>query len=154
MFSSFHRRQVSRMPSSSRRRFMATLAAVVIPRSVLAAPLAALRAIREGPATHPTPRRGITAEHVLSAKQLDDRSVAKVFDMVREIPEVVDGIHCYCGCASRKSSYSLLSCFEEDGMAQHCHICQGEARLVHELHGKGVSLAGIRKSIDDKYADS
>lgn len=139
---------------SSRRRFVAMLAAVVIPRSVFAAPLAALRAVRPGPATHPTPRRGITAAHVLNAKQLDDRSVAKVFDMVREIPEVVDGIHCYCGCASRERSYSLLSCFEEDGMAQHCHTCQGEARLVHELHADGVSLAGIRKAIDDKFADS
>jgi hypothetical protein len=38
-------------------------------------------------------------------------------------------------------------------MAQHCQICQGEARLVHKLHTKGWSLNQIRASIDASFAD-
>ena len=138
---------------TSRRRFFALLAVTLVPKSAFAAPLRALLPVHVGPSTHPAPRPGITAARVLTAQQLDNKHAAKVFDLVRQIPEVVDGIHCYCGCASRKGFYSLLSCYEQDGMAQHCEICQGEARLVHKLHTDGWSLTGIRTSIDAKFAD-
>ena len=72
--------------------------------------------------------------------------------MVREIPQIIDGIHCYCGCAELPDSYSLLTCYEGDGMAQMCHICQGEARLAYRLHKDGKSLEDIRTAIDAKYA--
>ncbi len=47
--------------------------------------------------------------------------------------------------------YSLLSCYEGVGMAQHCDVCQGQARLVHKLHGQGWSLNGIQSAIDAAY---
>jgi hypothetical protein len=140
------------MSTSSRRQFMAVCALALIPRAVFGSPIRVAHRASGGPATHPAPRPGITAAGVLKAKQLENKHAAAVFDMVREIPEVVDGIHCYCGCASQSRFYSLLSCFE-DGMAQHCEICQGEARLVHKLHADGWSLNGIRTSIDASYAD-
>jgi hypothetical protein len=139
--------------STSRRRFLALLAVALIPKTAFAAPLRSLLSTHFGPATHPTPRQGITAARVLTAQQLDSKHAAKVFDLVRQIPEVVDGIHCYCGCASHKGFYSLLSCYEDEGMAQHCEICQGEARLVHKLHTKGWALNRIRTSIDASFAD-
>jgi hypothetical protein len=138
--------------SPSRRQFLALLTLALVPRVMLGSSLGARSRARRGPAVHPTPRPGITAARVRTAKQLENKHAAPVFDMVREIPQVVDGIHCYCGCASQKGFYSLLSCFE-DGMAQHCEICQGEARLVHKLHADGWSLSGIRTSIDASYAD-
>ena len=137
-------------PTSSRRRFLALLALALVPRAVFATD--ATRRHRGGPIVHPTPRPGITAARVLHAKQLEIQRAAPVFDMVREIPAVVDGIHCYCGCASQKGFYSLLSCYE-DGMAQHCEICQGEARLAYKLHADGWSLNGIRGSIDAAFGD-
>jgi hypothetical protein len=70
---------------------------------------------------------------------------------VREIPQVVDGIYCHCGCAELDGSYSLLSCYEAGGMAQSCVVCQGEARLVHEMHGKGRKLDEIRAAIDRNF---
>jgi hypothetical protein len=141
------------MPStSSRRQFLAVLALALVPRALAGLPTRAMHRPRGGPVPHPAPRPGITAAGVLKASQLENKHAAAVFDMVREIPEVVDGIHCYCGCASQKRFYSLLSCFE-DGMAQHCEICQGEARLAHKLHADGSSLADIRASIDASYAD-
>jgi hypothetical protein len=102
---------------------------------------------------HPTPRNGITAARVLKTTDLQDagKDVIAAFDMVRQIPQVADGIFCYCGCADMPDHYSLLSCYEGDGMAQGCQICQGEGRMVYELHKKGSTLAQIREAIDRNF---
>lgn len=101
---------------------------------------------------HPTPRPGIDASHVLKPGQLKDAALAApAFDEVRQIPEIVDGIRCHCGCATDKKRYSLLSCYEGDGMARECHTCQGQARMAFRLHKEGKSLAEIRDAIDAKY---
>jgi hypothetical protein len=91
---------------------------------------------------------------VLKTSQIRHEGATPVFDQVREIPQVIDVIRCYCGCADKPDHYSLLSCFEGEGMAQHCAVCQGEARLAHRLHRDGWTLAGIRASIDAQFADS
>ncbi len=102
---------------------------------------------------HPTPRPGVNASKVLRSAALDGRKeVIEAFDLVRQIPQVVDGIRCYCGCAELPESYSLLSCFEGDGMASHCAVCQGEARLAFRLHRAGRTLDEIRAAIDERYA--
>lgn len=101
---------------------------------------------------HPTPRPGIDASHVLKPEQLGDApSAITAFDQVRQIPQIVDGIRCHCGCASEKGFYSLLSCYEGDGMVRDCHICQGQGRMAFRLHGAGKTLAQIRDAIDAKY---
>jgi hypothetical protein len=102
---------------------------------------------------HPTPRRGITAAKVLKPAQLPDvdPDVVRVFDMVREIPQVIDGIYCHCGCAELPDHYSLLSCYETDGMAQACVVCQGEGRLAYDLHKQGRTLGQIRDAIDRDF---
>ena len=83
----------------------------------------------QGP--HPTPRPGITGDKVLTKAQLADHpKLVALFDSVREIPEIVDGIHCNCGCTNPPEFYSLLSCYEDRGMARDCAICQGQGRLV------------------------
>jgi hypothetical protein len=101
---------------------------------------------------HPTPRPGITSVKVLTKDQLGEhKDAAPAFDMVREIPEVVDGIRCQCGCSALEGKYSLLSCYEADGMAAHCQICQGEGRLAYRLHKQGKTLDDIRAAIDAKF---
>ena len=101
---------------------------------------------------HPTPRPGIDASKVLTPDKLTEHPAAEpVFEMVRKIPQVVDGIRCQCGCAELPEFYSLLSCYEADGMAQHCVICQGEAKLAFRLHEQGKSLDEIRAAIDAKF---
>lgn len=97
---------------------------------------------------HPAPRRGIDASHVMAAKDVPDEKARESFDLVRQIPQVVDGIRCHCGCAEAEGYYSLLSCFEKDGMAQHCEVCQGLARLAHRMHRAGKSLDQIRAAVD------
>jgi hypothetical protein len=96
----------------------------------------------------------VDGSKVLKADQLHSPEAAPVFDLVREIPQVADGIRCHCGCAAAPGYYSLLSCYEEPGMAQHCEICQGQAKLAHRLHGRGWSLDGIRAAVDAAFADA
>jgi hypothetical protein len=129
----------------SRRQFVAgAVALLLIPRRA--------RAMRfAGP--HPRPRPGITAAKVLTRDRLDGKAdLIAVFDGVREIPEVIDGIRCQCGCATSEGFYSLLSCYEgDDAMAKICHICQGEGKLAIRLHKEGKSLDEIRTAIDAKF---
>ena len=150
------------VPSTlDRRAFLGSLGALVL---FLARPTRAMppmthhcatagggHARRQGHA-HPDPRPGVDASHVVPRAQLgDDADIVEVFGMVREIPQVVDGIRCHCGCAELPGYRSLLSCYEGDGMARHCQICQGQARLAYDLHKRGRTLGVIRSIIDRRF---
>ena len=140
------------MPDRSRRRFLA--ACLTAAGSLLLGARPAWAGARRLPAggPHPVPRLGITADKVLTSEQLADVPKAiPVFDLVREIPEVVDGIRCQCGCADNPGYYSLLTCFEGDAMARHCQVCQGQGRLTARLHKEGKTLDEIRVAIDARY---
>jgi hypothetical protein len=102
---------------------------------------------------HPTPRPGIDASRVAKASELRDSPDAIVaFNEVRQIPQIVDGIRCQCGCATLPGFYSLLSCYETaDAMAKSCHICQGEGRYAFRLHRAGKTLDEIRAAIDSRF---
>ena len=136
------------MPGSSRRDFLVRglLAAAAL---LLPARRAAARRTRP---PHPAPRPGITGTKVLTRAQLGDHAhLAPLFESVRAIPQVVDGIACSCGCAELAGFYSLLSCYEGEGMARHCEICQGQARLAVRMQREGKTLQQIRTAIDAKF---
>jgi len=103
---------------------------------------------------HPEPRPGIDARDVMTDEQLagEDASVVAVFAMVREMPQIADGIHCYCGCAGTPGNRSLLTCYRPGAMARGCPICQGEARLAYRRWKEGQDLAQIRRAIDARFA--
>jgi len=102
---------------------------------------------------HPAPRPGITGKNVLTKEQLTKTpAIIPLFDGIREIPEIADGIRCNCGCTDPPELRSLLSCFEGRGMARDCAICQGQARLAIRLHKEGKTLDQIRAAIDAKFA--
>lgn len=101
---------------------------------------------------HPIPRAGITGAKVLTAAQLGERTeLVPLFDGIRAIPQIADGIRCNCGCATLPGYYSLLSCYEGDAMAKICPICQGQGRLAVRLQKEGKSLADIRVAIDAQF---
>ena len=107
---------------------------------------------RRASGPHPSPRAGIDASKVLPAPQLEDHPDAiPVFEHARTIPQILDGIRCQCGCSELPGKYSLLSCFEDDGMARHCEMCQGQTRLAFRLHRLGRSLDEIRVAIEETY---
>jgi hypothetical protein len=136
---------------SSRRQFIVKLAAAGA--VLLGAPHRLLALSRRSGGPHPTPRAGITAAKVLTKEQLAESPKAiSVFDAVREIPEIIDGIRCNCGCAESPGFYSLLTCFEgETAMAKTCGVCQGQGRLAARLHKEGKTLDQIRAAIDAKF---
>lgn len=104
-------------------------------------------------AGHPDPRPGITGDNVLKAEQLHDAAdMTDVFDGIRAIPHIADGIRCYCGCVNVPGYRSLLSCYEGDGMARYCDICEGSGRLAVRRHAEGQNLDQIRRAIDARYA--
>jgi hypothetical protein len=137
----------------NRRHFLtacsAACAALLVPtQRAWALPAAASPAL-----PHPTPRPGITGAKVLAAEQLADKpKLVALFDSVRQIPEVVDGIRCNCNCTNPPDFYSLLSCYEGQGMARDCVICQGQGRLAVRLHAEGKTLDQIRAAIDAKFS--
>lgn len=138
-------------PQHSRRRFLWLLAAFTplvafTPGSTWSRMRRRLRVWK-----HPEPRPGIDALRVLTTDQLDSPGAAELYDGIRAIPEIADGVRCYCGCADLPNYYSLLTCHEEEGMAQWCDICQGEARIVIQLQAEGMTLNQIRGAVDRKF---
>jgi len=142
-----HALEIAIQADLTRRRFLsacsAAVAASMLPGQVLWA---------RTDLPHPDPRPGITGENVLTKEQLSaSPQLISLFNSVREIPEVLDGIRCNCGCTAPPVLRSLLSCYEGKGMARDCSICQGQARLAVRLHKEGKSLADIRTAIDAKF---
>lgn len=135
----------------SRRSFLragigAAAALLLVPAAARARPLARLVPF----AGHPDPRPGVDGSRVLPRERVAAH-MADLFDGIREIPEVADGIGCHCGCGFIEGMRSLLSCYEGVGMAQGCHICEGEGRLAVRLAKEGASLDEIREAIDRTF---
>jgi hypothetical protein len=140
----------------SRRRFLGSLPAAAGAFAGFFAfrPARAHAAGRLPQTVHPDPREGVDASKVLTREQLEEvPDVIPLFDSIREIPHIVDGIHCYCGCASQPGFRSLLTCFESNGMAKFCPVCQGEGKLAVRRHAEGQSLGDIRRAIDARYGN-
>lgn len=140
--------------SVSRRGFLATW--LLLPAGALLTPRRSCSSTHVGSlpsSDHPTPRPGIDASRVPTPDELRDAKRAiGVFDEVREIPHVVDGIRCHCGCAKNPKHYSLLSCFEtHDAMAKDCSGCRKQASYVYRLHKDGKSLDEIRAAVDERF---
>lgn len=77
--------------------------------------------------------------------------LTSLYDGIRKIPHVADGIRCSCGCADLDGFRSLLTCFEGNGMATDCVICQTEGRMVIRLHDAGRTLDQIRAALDARF---
>ncbi len=137
-------------PSVDRRAFLS-----LVPGGLIA--VHGLLRFSSGPALapsveHPDPRPGIDGAGVLTADELAGAPhVVELFDAIREIPHIADGIRCTCGCAVLEGYRSLLSCYEAPGMAQWCEVCQGEGRLAVRRAAEGQSLAEIRRAIDARF---
>ena len=147
------------MSQLSRRAFIATglgaLATLLASAAVAhaRAPMCGEHARESDPEPHPDPRPGITGANVTTAEQLADvPALIPLFDSVRAIPQIADGIRCRCGCADLPGYRSLLSCYEgANAMARECRTCQAQGRLAARLDKSGKSLDEIRAAIDRKF---
>lgn len=101
---------------------------------------------------HPQPRPGIDGSNVLSADDLAGHpDLVDVYDGIRAIPEIADGIRCACGCAEDPAYRSLLTCYESGRMALFCDICKAEGRMTVRLHADGRTLDQIRAALDARF---
>jgi len=80
-------------------------------------------------------------------------SVGQVYQWASEIPEVFDGLYCFCKCKEnpRFRHKNLLTCYT-DTHASMCGICLNEGRIAHEMHDKGKSIPEIRSYIKSYYS--
>ena len=134
--------------SPGRRAALRALLGLVLAASPLAAaarPALALPRRRPAP-DHPDPRPGITAERVLAAEEVPSHA-RRAYEAAREIPQILDGLACLCGCGARDGLRSLLSCYETR-MPFTCGYCREEAELALRLHRDGRTLAEIRAAVD------
>ena len=140
--------------NTSRRSFMASVAAGLA--GMLGVPRWSAHRCH-GSATsgqHPDPRPDVDASKVLTVEQLERyQHVIDLYDGIRAIPHIADGIRCKCGCADLPGYRSLLTCFEGGGMARTCQICQTEGRMVVRLHKAGRTLDQIRAAVDARFGD-
>jgi hypothetical protein len=111
-----------------------------------------LVATRSANAAHPTPRAGLTAADVAPAERYAAYPrVAEIYEMVAQIPGVIDGIYCHCDCSKHSDHRSLLTCFQDDHGAA-CDVCLTEAALAFRMVGEGKTLKQIRKAVDALYS--
>jgi hypothetical protein len=102
-------------------------------------------------AAHPDPRPEITAEQVLPPAALPRTPGAvESYAAARAVPQVLDGLYCYCDCARHSGHRSLLTCFESEH-GGFCDVCMGEAVLAQQLTARGESLDAIRRAIDGQF---
>lgn len=71
---------------------------------------------------------------------------------VKEIPQTIAQLPCYCYCDEGHGHKSLQTCFVDDH-ASHCAVCVEEALFAHALHKEGrLSPEQIRERIVEKYS--
>lgn len=102
-------------------------------------------------ADHPTPRDMDHAGHLMPASAFGQYPrVAETYQMVAAVPQLVDGLYCYCRCAEHSGHYSLLDCFASDHAAR-CDVCLSEGTIAYRMAREGHDLKAIRAEIDDRF---
>jgi hypothetical protein len=72
---------------------------------------------------------------------------------VREIPQTIAQLPCYCHCDEGFGHKSLHTCYVDDHAA-HCGICIDEALLAYKLHKQDkLTPAQIRERIIAEYTN-
>lgn len=75
----------------------------------------------------------------------------EAYRAVREIPQTIAQLPCYCHCDEGFGHKSLHSCFEDDH-GSHCAVCVNEALMAYQMEKQmGLSPAEIRQRINAQY---
>jgi hypothetical protein len=74
----------------------------------------------------------------------------EAYRVVREAPQLIAQLPCYCYCDRGFGHKSLHSCFVDDHAA-HCAVCVDEALLAYNLQKRGLSPQQVRGQIIAQY---
>lgn len=103
---------------------------------------------------HPTPRADAAttqARQIMPASTYASYPrIAEVYREAALVPQVLDGIYCYCDCERNMGHYSLLDCYKSDHAAG-CDVCLSEGALAYRMHQEGKTLDQIRSAVDAAY---
>lgn len=75
----------------------------------------------------------------------------EAYRVVKEIPETIAQLPCYCHCDASIGHKSLHSCFQ-DTHASQCVVCVNEALIAYNLQKSGMTPAQIRERIIVQYS--
>jgi hypothetical protein len=75
----------------------------------------------------------------------------EAYRVVKEIPETIAQLPCYCHCDQSIGHKSLYSCFQ-DTHASQCAVCVNEALIAYNLQKSGMTPAQIRERIIAQYS--
>lgn len=72
------------------------------------------------------------------------------YRIVREAPQLIAQLPCYCYCDRGFGHKSLHSCYVDDHAA-HCAVCVDEVLKAYEMQKRGLSPQKIREQIVAEY---
>ena len=75
----------------------------------------------------------------------------EAYQAVRDAPQLIAQMPCYCHCDMSLGHKSLHSCFEDDHAAT-CATCIEEALMAYRLQKQGLSPTQIRLRIIERYS--
>lgn len=88
----------------------------------------------------------------LAPEQFSYAKTRQAYQMVKEIPETIAQLPCYCHCDRGFGHKSLHSCFV-DNHASQCTVCIDEAMVAYRLQKEEkLKPAQIRERIIAKYS--
>lgn len=97
-----------------------------------------------------TPERG-SLKPTLSPEMFKGKT-REAYRAVREIPDTIAQLPCYCYCDTGFGHESLQSCFVDDHAA-HCGVCVDEALTAYKLQKEqGLTAPKIRERIVAEYS--
>lgn len=102
------------------------------------------------PAHYKTPPSIASLRPTLDPEQFTGPTRA-AYRVVREIPQTIAQLPCYCYCDESVGHKSLHSCFEDDHGA-HCAVCVNEVLMAYEMQKNGMTPAQIREQIVAQYS--
>jgi len=101
-------------------------------------------------AVDPSALRGGETRETLSPVYFTGE-VAMSYAVAKEIPEILDSLHCYCECKKNLGHKSLLTCYVTEH-ATNCDLCIDEALMASRLHKEGYDAVSIRKAVDGEFS--
>jgi uncharacterized protein with PCYCGC motif len=74
----------------------------------------------------------------------------EAYRVVRENPQLIAQLPCYCYCDRGFGHKSLQSCYVDDHAA-HCAVCVDEVLIAYDLQKQGLSAQQIREKLVAQY---
>jgi hypothetical protein len=96
-------------------------------------------------------RSAVNLPPTLQPEQFLGRPTREAYRVVKEIPQIIAQLPCYCHCDKSFGHKSLHTCFV-DTHASQCTVCVSEALLAYDLQRSGLTPAQIRERIIEQYS--